>query len=1080
MADAPLPWWEWTSHTNFSFLTGASHPEDFVQRAYELGYRGLGITDYDGVYGIVRGYRRQQQFPEGRQLPLFYGCEMHLADDHTRPVVYRDTVTLLALNRAGYQQMNELISFAHRDSKDRAVLPLEHLLNRASPDLICLQPMRGLIRRENRAVVEARYKRLREAFGPNFFLLISRHLNPAEDHWIPLTLELGRRLDIPYLCSQDPFFHDEKSKEVCDILQAIRLNQTVDAVIPHLFVNRERCLQPTALLYQRYQGLPGFQEAQQRAAALAERFHFNLWELCYQYPQEMLPPGHTAQSYLEDVTWEAARQRYPKGIPPTIVSTIEKELNLSAHLNIADYFLTVWQIVSWARSQNILCQGRGSAANSAICYVLNITSVNPERFDLLFERFLCAERGEPPDIDVDFEHERREEVIQHIYERYGRHRAAMVANVIAFRSRSSLRTVGKALGIPMAIIDDVNILQERRLQRFDKGPTLEESPPSGWGDKAVEAQIPVDLWFDLAARIKGFPQHMGIHSGGFILNHEDMTGISPIEPATMEGRTVVQWSKEDIEALNIFKIDVLALGMLTVIRKAFHLVKETQGKSYTMYEIPADDPATYRMIQKAETVGTFQIESRAQMSMLPRLKPQNFYEIAVQIGIIRPGPIVGGLINSYLKRKQGTEPITYPDPRLIPILKRTLGIPIFQEQVMRIAMLVGNLSASEADQLRKHISSWTPTQGFGPLVQKLEAGFRQSGLQEKFIDQLLGHLHGFTNYGFPESHSISFAMIAYASSYLKCHYPAAFYVSLLNSQPVGFYSIHALVQTARREGLALRPIDINRSDWDSTLEETEPGVWAIRLGFHLVNGIKEAGARRLMERRKAKGPWTHLGPFLQDHVAHRTDLTALAAAGALHGFGIERAAAIWLTEAVPFAPILDHELPYAFEAEDEQLRLERDFISFSTTLGQHPAQVLRERYWAYEVPVKKVETAQQLLQRRDGYTVHAFGLVLVRQAPMTAKGMEFFTMEDESGFINLVFTPQILKSYKNIAHAHAFLCIKGRLQRQGEGHSILVQQVFPRQLKDPKIISLVERTAEAQAPLHEEAFTRLPPARNFH
>ncbi|WP_176736263.1 error-prone DNA polymerase [Oligoflexus tunisiensis] len=1080
MADAGLPWWEWTCHTNFSFLTGASHPEDCVQRAHDLGYRGLGITDYDGVYGIVRAWRRQQEWPEPQKLPLFHGCEMHLAADHQRPVVYRDSVILLALNRSGYRQMNELISFAHRDSKDRAVLPLDHLLAKASPDLICLQPMRGLIRREPMARVQERYQSLRDAFGDNFFLLISRHLNPAEDHWIPLTLELSRRLDIPWLCSQDAFFHEEKAKELCDILQAIRLNQTVDEVIPHLFVNRERCLHPPALLYQRYQALPGFQEALRRAAALAERFHFHPGELCYQYPQEMLPPGHTAQSYLEEITWEAARQRYPAGIPDTVLNTLQKELNLSAQLNIADYFLTVWQIVSWARSQNILCQGRGSAANSAICYVLNITAVNPERFDLLFERFLCAERGEPPDIDVDFEHERREEVIQHIYERYGRHRAAMVANVIAFRSRSALRMVGKALGIPMAIIQDVNLLQERRLQRLDKAPTLAEGESSGWGDPTVNASLPVDLWFDLAQRIKGFPQHMGIHSGGFILNHEDMTSIVPVEPATMEGRTVVQWSKEDIEALNIFKIDVLALGMLTVIRKAFDLVHRTQGKRYTLYEIPPDDPATYRMIQRAETVGTFQIESRAQMSMLPRLRPENFYELAVQIGIIRPGPIVGGLINSYLRRKQGTEPITYPDPRLIPILKRTLGIPIFQEQVMRIAMLVGRFSASEADQLRKHIGSWTPSRGFGPLVEKLEQGFRQSGLQEKFIEQMLGHLHGFTNYGFPESHSISFAMIAYASSYLKCHYPAAFYVSLLNSQPMGFYSIHALVQTARREGLHFRPIDINRSEWESTLEEQAPGVWAIRLGFHLVNGLQQAGARRLIERRQRQGFWNSLGPFLQENVAHRTDLTALAAAGALQGFGIDRAAAIWLTEAVPFAPLLDHELPYDFAAEDDQLRMERDFGSFSTTLGQHPALLLRERFWAYELPAEKLETAQQLTQRRDGVTVHAFGLVLVRQAPMTAKGMEFFTLEDETGFINLVFTPQTLALYKHIAHTHAFLCVRGRLQRQGEGHSILVQHVFPRQIKDPKIVSLLERTTSMPVDVAEEMFARLPPARNFH
>ncbi|MCX6128948.1 MAG: PHP domain-containing protein, partial [Proteobacteria bacterium] len=536
---AEIPWIEWLTHSNFSFLTGASHPEDLVQAAANHGYGGIALADYDGVYGLVKAFRRQQQLPDSQSLQLFYGSELHLAADHDKPVVYRDSITLLALNSRGYAQLNRILSLAHRNSKKKALLPLPELLAAASSDLVCLQPMRGLIRHQELDIVMQRYALLKEAFGSNLFLLISRHLNPAEDHWIPRTLQLSKQLDIPYLFSQDAFFHEEKSKEICDVLQAIRLNKTLDTVIPQLFVNHERCLRSRMVLKQRYQALPGFTETLVRSQNLAQRFNFCLTQLRYHYPQELLPPGHSSQSYLEKICWEAAAQIFQAAIPPATESLLRKELALVSSLGFSDYFITVWDIVRWARSQNILCQGRGSAANSSVCFVLGITAINPNCFDMLFERFISVERGDPPDIDVDFEHERREEVIQYIYQRYGRNRAAMVANIISFRRRGAMRLVGKALGIPIDRIEE-----NSRLHKHERGPL---SSPLESSKKATQRSSKTheyeDLWHDLAKRIEGFPQHMGIHSAGFVLNHEDIQNVCPIEPATMEGRTVIQWAK---------------------------------------------------------------------------------------------------------------------------------------------------------------------------------------------------------------------------------------------------------------------------------------------------------------------------------------------------------------------------------------------------------------------------------------------------------------------------------------------------------------------------------------------------------
>ncbi len=1086
-------WHEWICHSNFSFCLGASHPEEYVQRAHDLGYQGLGLSDYDGVYGLVRAYSQHERLGAQNKLKLFYGAEIHLQADHHRPPIYRDTVILYALNRQGYQHLCQILTLAHRTSKREARVTLEELCSIPSEHLLCLQPMRGLIRRNQMELTRQRYGQLRDHFAKNFYLVLSRHLNPIEDRWITPTLRLSYELGIPCVFSQDAYFHEAGSKELSDILQAIRLNRPIDSILPHLFVNSERCLQPLALLEQRYSCFTGAAAILTRGQELAERFEFTLKELRYQYPQEFLPPGYTTHEYLEELTWQAAGKHYGLEISPLIRRLLERELVLVNELGFADYFLTVADIVQWARSQKILCQGRGSAANSAICFVLGITVLDPQEFDMLFERFLNVERGDPPDIDVDFEHERREEVLQYIYQRYGRHRAAMLANVVTFRGRSAMRCVGKALGM---CEEDIAKASESRSRHFahprlapsarvPEDPSARTEVDTG----AFSSALPWKLWEKLADKIEGFPHHMGIHSGGFVITHDTLDALCPQEPATMPGRTVIQWNKDDVEELGIFKIDLLALGMLTVLRKSLDLIRRHEGKSMQLIDLPADDAATYKMIQRADTVGTFQIESRAQMSMLPRLRPRTFYDLVVQVGIIRPGPIQGGLIHPYLRRRRGLEPIVYPDDRCKPFLARTLGIPIFQEQIMRLAMLVGDFTAGEADQLRKHIGSWSIKKDWGPLVQKLETGMRRNGIQEPFIKQILSYLEGFADYGFPESHAASFARLAYLSAYLKCHHQAAFYTALLNSQPVGFYSIHALVQSARRGGTPILPVDVRYSDWDSDIDSGQQPL-AIRLGLRLLRGFTRAGAEHLLEKRSQKGVqvWTDFASFLEDTRLSRSDLTALAAANALAGFGLERRSALWISEGVPFAPLLDVEDPHDFGQEDELQRLERDFESFATTLGEHPTKILRERHWSYKLPVTLISRSQNLARMADKSQVHVFGLVLVRQSPMTAKGMLFFTLEDETGYINLVFTPQKAALLQDLIQKQGFICASGRLQREAEGHSILVQKVHVPHLAEAKPIPLYPLTQAQGSPLAEEelklerppqVLQKLPPARNY-
>jgi error-prone DNA polymerase len=1042
---------EWLCKTNFSFLQGASHPVDLITRANALGYGSLCINDFDGAYGLARCYRELdylKQQGQHQSLKLNYGAEIHFQLDHDLPLLLQDTLVLVARDQTGYTNLNKLLSYAHRDGKSGANIPLQYLLDSDVSGLFAIQPMRGNIRSQNPAL---HYEELKALFRDDFYLAVSRHLHPAEDRWIKSTLKLAKRHGVEILLSQDVFFHDRAQKCMSDLLQAIRTNSVFDDCKQHLFPNSERCLHDSSELHRLFARIPGYQRTLALSAELSQSCVFDLDQLSYHYPGEMIPGRHTAQSYLSELAYQGAQDRFARQPPQKVLDQIAHELVLIEQLNFADYFLTVWDIVRWARQQQILCQGRGSAANSTVCFVLGITSVNPDQFDLLFERFVSMERGDPPDIDVDFEHERREEVIQYIYSRYGRDRAAMVANVVTFRGKGALRAVGKVLGASEDLLHQMSKIASSRYYRGAGTENIVEALKDDYEQKNPQGKkISWKLWMQLSDKLHSFPRHLGIHSGGFMLADKPLDCLLPQEPATMEGRSVIQWCKEDIEALGFFKIDILSLGMLSAIRKCFDYVQHYYGQALSLHGIPDDDKLTYQMIQKADTVGTFQIESRAQMSMLPRLKPVCFYDLVIEVAIIRPGPIQGKVIHPYLARRDGLEPVTYPDKRLQPILHRTLGIAIFQEQAMRIAITVGNFTPGEANELRKKIGAWGIkdfNRDLLPLLQKLEHGMQQNGIRPEFAEQILGQMRGFAEYGFPESHAVSFALIAYASCYLKCHYPAAFYISVLNSQPMGFYSPHALLQSAKREDVTLLPLSLNHSNWDHALEKPAGEQdYAIRLGFRLVNGLPQASAEAFLQVRSQLGHWHSFEHFVSSNQLARDDLTALAASDVFNELGHDRSDAIWKAEAAPFQPMLDDQEAAVIWREEQSLeRIQKDFKALKTSLADHPVAVIKQQQWPFNVALQKFTLSSDLNTLDADTDVFVFGMVLVKQSPGSAKGMVFVTLEDEKGFFNLAFTPQVYtKFYRTIDH-QPYLCVVGKLQRVNESHSILVKRVFDAQ-----------------------------------
>ncbi len=1039
---------EWLCKTNFSFLQGASHPRDIIETADTLGYQSLCINDFDGVYGLARCYRELGHLKQQRQhfgLKLNYAAEIHLKPDHDLPVLLQNTLVLVAQNHNGYTHLNRLLSYAHRDAKNCANIPIEYLLNCDVDGLFAIQPMRGGIRVGN---ADENCAALKQLFDGRYYLAISHHLHPGEDRWINATLGYARRHRLEYLLSQDVFFHNRQQKSVSDLLQAIRTNRVFDQCRDHFFPNAERCLHRADELRRLFEVIPGHERALGLAQVLNRSCEFDLGQLGYHYPGEMIPQGHSAQSYLRFLVLQAVQEKFNCQPSDRILRQVEYELELIEKLDFADYFLTVWDIVSWARQQQILCQGRGSAANSSVCFVLGITSVNPDQFELLFERFVSMERGDPPDIDVDFEHERREEVIQYIYQRYGRDRAAMVANVVTFKGRGSLRAAGKALGVDKQLLQRMSQVASSRYFRGSSTESIVMALKSDYENDNPGAQkINWKLWLQLSEKLQGFPRHLGIHSGGFMLADKPLDCLVAQESATMPGRSVIQWSKEDIEALGFFKIDILSLGMLSALRKCFEYVEFYYARQLGLDSIPDDDQATYQMIQKADTVGVFQIESRAQMSMLPRLKPACFYDLVIEVAIIRPGPIQGEVIHPYLARRDGLEPVTYPDERLRPILQRTLGIAIFQEQAMRIAIAVGNFTGGEANELRKKIGSWGIkdfNRDLNPLLIKLEQGMRDNGIQPEFSEQILGQMKSFAEYGFPESHAVSFSLIAYASCYLKCHFPAAFYISVLNSQPMGFYSPHALLQAAKREGIQLLPVSLNHSNWDHQLEQPGPRQrYAIRSGFRLVNGLAESAVAKIIQCRSESGGWNNFEQFTRDCELPRDEVTALSAANVFSDLTDSRSDALWKSEAVPYKPLLDSASDgIDWKPEGKLESIQKDFRAFKTSLGKHPVAVIKGEQWPYPVGLEKFTRSQRLNELPADIDVFAFGMVLVKQSPGSAKGMVFLTLEDEAGFINLAFTPQVYTRFHHQVDRQPFLAVVGRLQRVYEAHSILVKRVF--------------------------------------
>ena len=1056
----PKHWTEWLAHTNFSFLHGASHPAEMMDAAHAYGYSGLGVCDLDGAYGLARTYRHWKNLSPETRPKLFYGAEIHLEIDHHLPILHQNTLALIAKSAVGYGNLCRIISLAHKGGKHNAHITLTDLAALPLEDLAVILPMRGLLRTPGqRTDWQSQCEDVLKIFGPeNTFMAFSRHRSPYEDIWIKQASKTQATLGIRPLLSLDPFMHERSRKKLSDMLAAIRSNLSLDDAVAHSFVNDERCLMPIDDIYNRFRDLPFFEEAITNSERLADSCHFTFEELRYRYPKEMIPPGQTAQGYLTSLTWAGALETYGQPFPPKVRTLLEHELALIETLGFADYFLTVWDIVAWARKQQILCQGRGSAANSAVCFVLGITAVDPTKFDLLFERFMSVERGDPPDIDVDFEHERREEVIQYIYSRYGREKSAMVANVITFRRKGSLRACGKALGIPDDLISTASDLLSTRV---NAGKTTEDILTE-LKDSNPDQDLPWAHWLEMSSELKGFPRHLGIHSGGFMIADRPLDQLVPQEPATMEGRSVIQWSKDDIEDLGFFKIDILALGMLTAIRKALRMITEQYKHPLTLASVPQEDQGTYQMIQRADTIGTFQIESRAQMSMLPRMRPKTFYDLVIEVAIIRPGPIQGGMIHPFLRRRHGLEPITYPDERLRPILHRTLGIPIFQEQVMRIAMAIGSFTPGEANELRKNMGAWSLRGDINPWLEKLSDGMQKNGIAPEFANAILAQMKGFAEYGFPESHSVSFALIAYVSCYLKKHYPAAFFASLLNSQPMGFYSPHTLVQTARRQGIAVLPVCVNHSDWDATLEPLSTGNtqdFAIRLGMRMITGLSQKSGKHIEKTRQKIGKWTSWEEFLKHTKIPRHDLTALAAANFFQAFGLSRRSAIWIAAAAPHSSWLeDVDLTARFPEETKKESLQQDFSGTQTSLYAHPAEFIRDESWCYDIPKSKLKRSAELEDLIPNQIVNVFGMILIQQRPPSAKGMLFITLEDEAGFINLALTPETVERVGAKITGQSFLCVSGKLQRQGASHSILVKDVMVPKISKADVIPMPNTT----------------------
>ncbi len=1006
-----LPYAELHALSNFTFLRGASHPEEMVGRAVELGYSALALTDECSVSGVVRAHTAAKE----ADLKLIVGSEFRL-----------DTgLKLVALvqNRRGYTSLCQLITRGRRAADKGSYILTAGDFSEALPDCLLLWVP------DNQLFLSSEDSWILEAFKSRLWIAVELLADGLQRQRLERLQQLGETLELPLLAAGDVHMHCRARRALQDTLTAIREGLTLDQAGFTLYPNGERYLRSRATIAATYP-----ETLVRETLNVSAAIDFSLDELNYKYPDELVPAGETPSSYLRRLTEQGMRQRWPDGVPPKVTELVEHELELIRELSYEPYFLTVYDVVAFAKRNRILCQGRGSAANSAVCFCLGITEVDPGRMSMLVERFISKERNEPPDIDVDFEHERREEVIQYIYRKYGRERAALAATVITYRPRSALRDVGKALGLSGLQVDRL----ARSVQWWDGG-RVDDSRILEAGLDPESPVIRRLLW--LVGELIGFPRHLSQHVGGFVITNGPLHELVPVENAAMEDRTVIQWEKNDLEDLGLLKVDVLGLGMLTAIRRSFDLIKAYDGREYTLATVPAEDPVVYDMICAGDTIGVFQIESRAQMAMLPRLRPRNYYDLVIEVAIVRPGPIQGDMVHPYLRRRSGEEEVTYPSEAVREVLRRTKGIPIFQEQVMQLAVVAAGFTPGEADRLRRAMAAWKRRGGLEPFEAKLIAGMRERGYTEKFAQQIFEQIKGFGDYGFPESHAASFALLVYVSCWLKCHTPAAFTCALLNSQPMGFYSVSQLVQDVRRHGVEVRSVDVNHSDWDNSLERGEDGAPVLRLGLRQVKGLSEEAGRQI-ETVRREGKYSSIQRLLERTGIRRHDLDALAAAGALAPLAGHRHKARWTVAGVEEPTALFSSLD-RFEAvpmltrPTEAQNIVSDYKSLGMTLERHPVTLLRER-----LTEEGYVTAQRLRDLSGGLVVKVAGLVIGRQRPGTATGVTFVTLEDETGCVNLVVWRKIAEEQRNALLNARLMGVVGELQAESDVIHVIARRLI--------------------------------------
>jgi error-prone DNA polymerase len=1026
-----------TSH--FSFLRGASSCEDLFEQAALLGIEALAIVDRNSLAGIVRAHEAAKT----TGVRLIVGCRLDL-DDGVSVLVY-------PTDRPAYARLCRLLSLGKkRGGKAKCRLDWSDLVAYGEGQIAMLIPG------EADETCALHLRRLREVFAERAFMTLTLRRRPNDQlrlHGLP---NLAAQARVPIVVTNDVLFHEPSRRILQDVVTCVRHNCTIDDAGFRRERHADRYLKAPAEMGRLFSRYP---EALARTTEIAERCRFSLDELAYQYPEEQTMAGVTAQQALEAQTWQGASERYPEGVPDKVIALLKHELRLIETLQYAPYFLTVNSIVRFARSKDILCQGRGSAANSAVCYVLGITSIDPERNDLLFERFVSEERREPPDIDVDFEHERREIVMQWVFETYGRNHAALCSTVIRYRAKGALRDVGKVLGLPEDLIKMLS------------------SQVWGWGTEGVEPKHAEELnlnlgdrrlrlALELARELIGSPRHLSQHPGGFVLTRDRLDELVPIEPAAMVDRQVIEWDKDDIDILKFMKVDCLALGMLSCMKRGFDLLAEHKGTHPDLATIPAEDPRTYAMIRKADTLGVFQIESRAQMAMLPRIKPRTFYDLVIEVAIVRPGPIQGDMVHPYLRRREGKEDVVYPKPELEKVLGKTLGVPLFQEQAMRVAIECAGFTPGQADQLRRAMATFKHTGGVSKFGEMLISGMMANGYERDFAEKTFRQLEGFGSYGFPESHAASFALIAYASSWMKCWHPDVFCTALLNAQPMGFYAPAQIVRDARNHGVEVRPVCINASRWDCTLEATDiEDRFAVRLGLRMVHGLANSHGATLVGAR-ADHPFVSVDDLWRRAGVPVAALVQLAEADAFRpSLQLARREALWAIKALRDEPLPlfaaasaraqetvpeIHEPVVALRPMTAGGEVVEDYRHVGLTLRSHPVSFLRA-----ELNGKRIVSCAEAMQGRDGRWLGTAGLVLVRQRPGSAKGVLFITIEDD-GIANLMIWPSLYKKQRRIILSAGMMAAHGRIQREGEVVHLVAQHLTD---LSPALASVGDRDA---------------------